>query len=276
MKLVCVLLFSASIALAAEQPSITRESLEKMFQSVRAEPGQLVIQIKNIGPRFSRRRGEEEATVNNYGETIRIKLGERVRFSTHHMSLEFRPLPAPLDKDGFLIQSHFDARSFGGGESTSYGIVLLLGDAANAELKFIEPEQGFNPRKAKIDSDPTYQKIIKIAGESDLLARHELVGEGVAGEVKPPLTSAITGLHLRWQKKPQLSQDPLGIRWIAEDAAGTEKNHLIATGKSEPDKNEGEFTLKKPTAGFPPGQYRIEIWQSVKMIYSEKFEIKAQ
>ena len=175
-----------------------------------------------------------------------------------------------------MIQSHFDARSFGGGESTSYGIVLLLGDAANAELKFIEPEQGFDPRKAKIDSDPTYQKIIKVAGESDLLARHELVGEGAAGEVKPPLTSAITGLHLRWQKKPQLSQDPLGIRWIAADVAGVEKNHVIATAKSEPDKNEGEFTLKKPTAGFPPGQYRIEIWQSGKIIYSEKFEIKAE
>jgi hypothetical protein len=32
--------------------------------------------------------------------------------------------------------------------------------------------------------------------------------------------------------------------------------------------------LKKPAAGFPPGRYRIELWQSGKMIYSEKFEIK--
>ena len=64
------------------------------------------------------------------------------------------------------------------------------------------------------------------------------------------------------------------IRWIAADVAGVEKNHVIATAKSEPDKNEGEFTLKKPTAGFPPGQYRIEIWQPGKMISSEEFQIK--
>ena len=34
--------------------------------------------------------------------------------------------------------------------------------------------------------------------------------------------------------------------------------------------------MTKPSAGFPPGQYRIEIWQSGKMIYSEKFEIKSE
>ena len=50
---------------------------------------------------------------------------------------------------------------------------------------------------------------------------------------------------------------------------------LVATTKSEGDKREGEFSLKKPTAGFPAGQHRVEIWQAGKMIYSEKFEIKS-
>ena len=269
------------VDLTGAQPTpapITRALLEKsVFQSIRAtkeNPPRLAIRFKEAGARFLCMRDGREDKVNDYGETMSIKLGEDFSLSEPHASLEFKPLPKPLDGKGWLIEVDADARPFGGGESRSYGIVLLLGDAANAELKFIEPEQGFDPRKAKIDSDPTYQKIIKVAGESDLLARHELVGEGAAGEVKPPFTSAITGLHLRWQKKPQLSRDPLGIRWIAEDVAGTEKNHLIATSKSESDKSEGEFTLTKPTAGFPPGQYRVEIWQAGKLIYSEKFEIK--
>jgi hypothetical protein len=63
---------------------------------------------------------------------------------------------------------------------------------------------------------------------------------------------------------------------LAENVRGAEKTHLIATTKSDPNKREGEFTLKKPTAGFPPGQYRVEIWQAGKMIYSEKFEIKSE
>jgi hypothetical protein len=54
-----------------------------------------------------------------------------------------------------------------------------------------------------------------------------------------------------------------------------EKDHLIATAKSDPGKANGEFTLKKPTAGFPTGEYRMEIWQAGKMIYAEKFEIKS-
>ncbi len=241
------------VDLTGAQPTpapITRALLEKsVFQSIRAtkeNPPRLAIRFKEAGARFLCMRDGREDKVNDYGETMSIKLGEDFSLSEPHASLEFKPLPKPLDGKGWLIEVDADARPFGGGESRSYGIVLLLGDAANAELKFIEPEQGFDPRKAKIDSDPTYQKIIKVAGESDLLARHELVGEGAAGEVKPPFTSAITGLHLRWQKKPQLSRDPLGIRWIAEDVAGTEKNHLIATSKSESD------------------------------IYSEKFEIKSE
>jgi hypothetical protein len=32
--------------------------------------------------------------------------------------------------------------------------------------------------------------------------------------------------------------------------------------------------LTRPTAGFPPGRYRIEVWQAGKMIHSESFEIE--
>lgn len=283
MRLLWTLLIASTliVGLSGGQPKpapITQALLEKsVFESIRAtpeNPPRLAIRFKERGARFLCMRDGREDKVNDYGETMTIKLGEDFSLSEPHASLEFKPLPKPLDQKGWLIEADADARSFGGSKSTNYGIVLLFGDAANAKLKFIEPEQGFDPGKAKIDSDPTYQKIIKLVGESDLLARHELVGEGAAGEVTPPFNSAITGLHLRWQKKPQLSQEPVAVRWIAEEVGGVEKNHLIATSKSESDKIEGEFSLKKPTAGFPPGKYRVEIWQAGKMIYSKEFEIK--
>jgi hypothetical protein len=273
MKPLCVFLLLVNSSLAVEPPFLTRESLEKMFQSVRAEPGQLVIQIKDVGLRFSRRRGDEQPTVNNYGETIRIKLGERVRFSTHHMSLEFRPLPAPLDKHGFLIRSHFDARSFGGGQTTTYGVVLILKGVQGAELQFLEPEKGFDP--ALPATDPTYQKIVKTIADAGPFASHALLAEKAGNRSKSPFPAHADRLLFEWQLRAA-SADPLGIRWIAENVAGVEKDHVITTAKSDPTKIEGDFVFRQPNAGFPPGQYRVEIWQTGKMIYSEKFEIKSE
>jgi hypothetical protein len=48
---------------------------------------------------------------------------------------------------------------------------------------------------------------------------------------------------------------------------------VIATAKSEPKKQSGQFLLAKPTAEFPPGKYRVEIRQAGKKIYRESFEI---
>src|SRR5207302_9944730 len=79
-------------------------------------------------------------------------------------------------------------------------------------------------------------------------------------------------LLVEWQLRAA-SADPLGIRCIAEDVDGVEKDHVIATAKSEPNKQSGQFSLSKPTAGFPPGKYRVEIWQSGKEIFREPFKI---
>jgi len=122
--------------------------------------------------------------------------------------------------------------------------------------------------------DDAYEALLAIFREAAPLAKHALFGEMPQGDTSPPFTPAIARLRLQWALTPDAPPEPLEIRWIAADVAGVEKNHVIATAKSEPDKNEGEFTLKKPTAGFPPGQYRIEIWQSGKMISSEEFQIK--
>ena len=62
---------------------------------------------------------------------------------------------------------------------------------------------------------------------------------------------------------------------MAADVSGVDKNHLIAKAKADTNKTKGEFTLKKPTTGFPTGEYRVDVLQAGKIICSEKFEIKA-
>jgi hypothetical protein len=110
----------------------------------------------------------------------------------------------------------------------------------------------------------------------DMVFQHHLYAESGNAKAPPPFPQSASKLVFSWKSALPIANDLLGVRWIAEDVPGAEKNHVIATSKSEPDKREGEFGLTKPIAGFPPGQYRVEIWQAGKMIYSEKFEIKSE
>lgn len=274
MRFLCALILSAGISLAAEEAPITRESLEKgPFRSIRAESGRLVFQFKNSGPHFNCAGDSLEEKINDYGETMRVKLGERLKLVTHHMSLEFKPLPPPLDKNGFLIESQFDARSFGGSPSSRYGIALILKGGQGADLRFVEPEKGFDPKLPPTDA--TYQKIMRTIADADPLGRKDLVAEAAGGVVKPPFPATVTALHFRWQKKAGASDEPLEIRWIAADIGdAAAQDHLILKIVSEPKQASGDFALKQPAAGFPPGEYRIEIWQAGKSIYAQPFEIK--
>lgn len=267
-----LLLCLPAAALAAGEESITREWLEKgPFQSIRVkptQPPQLLLQTKSNGARFLSLRNGQEDKVSDYGETISVSLGETLNLSEHHGGLEFSPLPKPLDKNGWLIESQFDARSFGGRLITRYGIVLILN---GAELRFVEPDKNFDPKLPP--SDPTYQTILQIVSQAEPLGRHELVGGAPNGEIRPPFSHTVAALYFRWNLRPGAAGEPVEVRWIAAAVNGVEKNHLIATSKSDTGKREGEFSLKKPATGFPAGQYRVEIGQSGKEIYRELFEI---
>jgi hypothetical protein len=107
----------------------------------------------------------------------------------------------------------------------------------------------------------------------ELFFQHELYAQTPDAKAKSPFTKAAPKLIFDWKSTVPIGEDPLGIRWIAEDVPGVERNHVIATAKSEPNKQSGHFSLTKPTAGFPTGKYRVEIWQSGKEVYREEFEI---
>jgi hypothetical protein len=268
----CLLVVASAFA---DDSAVTREWLEKnYFRSIKAEGDRIVVRFKEAGERFYAALDGAEGTVSDYSGVMHIALGQKLKLSSRHSSLEFAPLPKPLDKNGWIMESDFDATSFGGGQVTRYGIVLIAGKPESPELRFVEPEKNFDPKLPP--TDPTFQKLQTILAATDPLSRHDLVGETTNGEVKAPFPGSVSALHFRWEKKGGAPPDPLEVRWIAENVRGAEKTHLIAATKSDQNKREGEFTLKKPTAGFPPGQYHVEIWQAGKMIYSEKFEIKTE
>jgi hypothetical protein len=131
---------------------------------------------------------------------------------------------------------------------------------ARRVLKILDPAKPVAPRDPVID-DP-YTVVLTILRGPDLLEDHSLAGETAQGSAIPPFNYAVGRLRLRWQLPTAASSEPVEIRWIAVRVGGVEKDHLIATAKSDPGKANGEFTLKKPTAGFPPGQYRVEIWRA--------------
>jgi hypothetical protein len=115
-----------------------------------------------------------------------------------------------------------------------------------------------------------------ITATLDMVFQHELYAETPGGRTQAPFGKQSSKLVFKWKSALSLGDAPLGARWMAEEVPGVEKNHVISTAKSDPQKTEGEFSLTKPSAGFPPGKYRLEIWQTGKMIYSEKFEIKSE
>jgi hypothetical protein len=266
----CVLLVASAFA---DDSAITREWLEKnYFRSIKAEGDQIVLRFKEGGERFYASVDGAEGTVNEYGGVLQIVLGQKLKLNSRHSSLEFTPLPSLLEKAGFLVSSRFDARSFGGEEKIRYGILLLLSGSSGRELRFIEPPPGFDPSLPP--SDPTYRSILKTILETDPLARHELVGRISAGETAPPFPKTVEELHLRWEKKAGAPDEALEARWIAVDIGRPDmQNHVITTSVSPPQQNSGDFVLKKPTAGFPPGKYRVEIRQSEKTLFSKSFEI---
>ena len=268
-----LLLFASAVASTDSEP-LTRESIEgPMFQSIGVKAGhppQLQLRFKSSGGRFLLFRDGKEDKVSGYNETVTVKLGEDFTLTEHHGSLEFTPLPKPLDQHGWLLSLNFDARSFGGKETSRYAIVLILN---GAEVRFIQPEPSFDPKLPP--TDPTYQRIVKLVEQATLVSAHSLHADTPGGKATTPFPASATKLVFEWKLGPGASGEPIEIRWIAADTGGVApKDHIISSSKSELGKTEGAFTLSKPTAGFPPGKYHVELWQGGKMIYTEDFSIQ--
>ena len=95
-------------AAAATEP-LTREALEQsFFQSIgvkQGDPPQLLLHFKTSGTRFLCSRNDQDEKVNDYDEVMAVNPGDTFSVSEHHTGLEFRPLPKPYEKHGWLLES---------------------------------------------------------------------------------------------------------------------------------------------------------------------------
>jgi tetratricopeptide (TPR) repeat protein len=111
------------------------------------------------------------------------------------------------------------------------------------------------------------------AAAANVLSAHALFAESEAEKINAPFPAKAGRIIFEWKLNAS-SAKPLVIRWIAADTNGAAPaNYEIAASESAANAGEGRFTLKAPTDGFPPGKYRLDIWQSSKKIHTEEFVI---
>ena len=64
--------------------------------------------------------------------------------------------------------------------------------------------------------------------------------------------------------------------WIAEKAKGAPPNYTIDTSETTAGllRNRADFSLSKPNAGFPVGDYRVDLSINDKVVQSVKFKVQ--
>ncbi|HEV2045623.1 MAG TPA: hypothetical protein VGQ95_03390 [Chthoniobacterales bacterium] len=91
-------------------------------------------------------------------------------------------------------------------------------------------------------------------------------------------TSDTPKLYAFYKTKGLQNGDKVRGVWIGEDvgdAAPKETKIYERTVIADGDTDDGEFSLSKPTAGWPVGKYRVEIYVGDNLITTVKFKIHA-
>lgn len=80
-----------------------------------------------------------------------------------------------------------------------------------------------------------------------------------------------------WRVEGAKAGTPIRAVWIAEDTGGSAPpNYKVDESRHTlPGTASGAFTLSKPTAGWPVGRYRLEIWLGEKLAKTLRFTVKA-
>jgi hypothetical protein len=129
------------------------------------------------------------------------------------------------------------------------------------------PKKGERPAVAA--ATPAQKKLLEAA-----LAK-ELIGE--------PTTEFDTNqekIYVRWQGEALKKGDKIRMVWIAEDVGNAAPKNYKVDEASETATADGQgafgtFTLSRPNKGWPPGQYRVEMYDGDQLADTIEFAIKA-
>jgi hypothetical protein len=97
------------------------------------------------------------------------------------------------------------------------------------------------------------------------------------GKAMDTFSADVPKIYALFESKGTKKGDQLRGVWIAEDVGDVApKGSQIdeATVTPEKDDASGTFSLSKPTNGWPPGKYRVEIYDGSKLAVSAKFTIE--
>jgi hypothetical protein len=104
------------------------------------------------------------------------------------------------------------------------------------------------------------------------------LSDSAVGEAKTTFPADTPKLYAFYKTKGVQNGDKVRGVWIGEDvgdAAPKETKIYEKTVTADGDTDDGEFTLSKPTNGWPVGKYRFEIYVGDMLAKTLKFTIAA-
>lgn len=101
------------------------------------------------------------------------------------------------------------------------------------------------------------------------------LGKDATGPAEEYFTSSIPRIVLRWQTQFLPEKTKLRCAWIAEDVGDTApKDYHVEESFAVPTEPSGAFIVSRPTAGWPPGKYRVELYAGEHLAATAAFTIE--
>ena len=129
------------------------------------------------------------------------------------------------------------------------------------------PKIGEKPAAAAASASPAEKKLL-----------HAALAKELTDEPATTFTPDLKKIVCRWQGDALNKGDKIRCVWIAEDVGEVAPpNYKLDETDTTADGPEafGTFTLSRPTKGWPPGKYRVELYAGDQLADVLKFTIAA-
>lgn len=213
---------------------------------------------------------ESKEDVKSLGKDIKDMLKDHAK----KIKMDGEPVAAhPGGMDGMLFKG--TAQDKEDGHAIDF-YALLIGTNTKTAVVFIEADAD-TPKSEADKLQAILASIEPPAGKAD--AKKVLrAAVAVDKDTKPTdsFSADVPKLYAFYIGEALKAGDKLRGAWIAEDvgaAAPKETKIDEATITAETPKDSGAFSLSKPTAGWPVGKYRVDIYVNEKLAESVKFTI---